>query len=123
MVETLSHEVQSRRPFPGLLTGDGLGRREDGIVEAEARRELDDDRLPAAPGCPEIVRKRPADGIDPDALARRPFSWCSLSGSDHDGSAENHQVGHWLILPHQVFPFLIRSWHGERRRVERCVRG
>ena len=65
VVQPLGHKVQVCRPLPGLPIRNGLGRRNFGIIETEARRELDGKRAPLAPGPPEMPRshRQPAAAL------------------------------------------------------------
>ena len=101
VVQPLGHKVQVCRPLPGLPIRNGLGRRNFGIIETEARRELDGKRAPLAPGRPELIRNLLVHGGDTNPVARRPFTRRSLPEPHHHRSAENYRVGHPVILPHQ----------------------
>jgi hypothetical protein len=103
VVEPLGDEVQVSRPLPGLAIRNSLYRRDCGIVETETRRELDGDRAPLAPGRPEIIGERPVHIGDTNPLAARPLTRCSLSGSDHHGSAETYRVEHPVSLASATF--------------------
>ena len=45
--------------------------------------ELDDDRPPLPPGCPQLVRRLPVDGRHSHPGAGRPRAGSPLAGSDH----------------------------------------